>query len=152
MAVILIVWLQSQLNWVHIQTSSPAWKNPTFSRSDLPSSSLFSAHQATLRTVEPRRVKSSPSTNLLRAPSVWTMRMSFLQSATRVTNETLAFPRTPFTPAQKRKIRLGWTKSFLMCSYTKALASSHKLPCSTWIKVLHFAVSVICLPLIFCKE
>lgn len=57
--------------------------------------------QVTLRTVEPRKVRSSQSTSSQRAPSVWTTRMSSLRLATRVTDQTLPHLTKHPIPAQQ---------------------------------------------------
>lgn len=99
------------------------------------SPSPFSS-QVTLRMVEPRRVRSSQSTSSLRVPSVWMTRMSFLQSATRVTDQTL--PPLHETANPCITIRLTcfkqgrWTKIFL-CRETVAPPPSHMYSC--WPRV-----------------
>lgn len=72
---------------------------------------FFASFQATPKTVEPRRVKSSLSTNLQRAPFVWMMRMSSLRLETRITDQipqgTLPAPapaHKPDLPVSSRKV------------------------------------------------
>ena len=96
--------------------------------------------QGTLRTVEPRKVRSSQSMSSLRAPSVWTTRMSSLRSATRQTDQTLPHLKKktsdPCTTIRLACFEQGkWTKIFLCVRHcgTPTLPQKNKHPC--WPRV-----------------